>query len=173
MDTLSSKTPYMPELVIDWLESNLNKKMRVFEWGSGGSTLFIANRVKSIVSIEYGKRWYVKLVWHLFKNRILNCHIKLVLPDKISQEEYRSSDKYGHLTFKKFVEAIDSYPDDYFDLIIIDGRVRLKCLEHAKTKVKHGGYILFDDADRYGLKTHIDRAALFQKLPTSKFSVLI
>ena len=173
-DTLAAKMPYMQTPIIQWLESYLTKDMRVFEWGAGGSTLFISKRVKSLVSIEYGKRWYVKILWHVIKNGLFNCRLKLVLPDTVPDENYRSQGKYGHLTFKNFASAIDNYPDDSFDLIVVDGRARAQCLQHAKNKVKRGGYILLDDADRaeyqsvinaFGFKVSlIERGAFMQRV---------
>src|SRR3989338_9718172 len=41
----------------EWMDSFLNKNMKMFEWGSGGSTLFLADKVKTLVSIEPNPEW--------------------------------------------------------------------------------------------------------------------
>lgn len=147
-DSLEQGVPYMPASVIEWLEKHLSKEMNVFEWGSGGSTIFIAERAKSIVSIEYGQRWYYRLLFHLKIKRINNCVLKLILPEHSGEEIYRSQGKYGNLYFEKFVKSIDTYPDGSFDMVIVDGRCRSQCILHARSKVKKGGYLIVDDADR-------------------------
>jgi len=177
MNISMARVPYMPQEMIDWLGSHLTKDMRVFEWGSGGSTLFIAPRVKSIITIESSKRWYIKVLLSVIFNLVFNCRLKLILPEPASRqskqtEPYRSSGKYGHLTYKKYVEAIDSYPDVYFDLIIVDGRCRTQCLLHARTKVKRGGSILLDDADRPHYVDSINALTDFTKHPINRGLIL-
>lgn len=147
-DALEQGVPYMPAPVVGWLKNHLTKEMDVFEWGSGGSTLFIARRVKRVISIEYGQRWYYRLLFHLKIKGIKNCVLKLVLPEQNGEGKYRSQGKYSHLYFEKFVKSIDTYPDESFDVVIVDGRCRSQCILHARNKVKRGGYLLVDDADR-------------------------
>ena len=51
-------------------------------------------------------------------------------------------------TFIQYSSAIDESPDDFYDLIAIDGRARSSCLLHSLRKVKQGGYILLDNSER-------------------------
>jgi hypothetical protein len=44
-----------------FLQERLKKDMRVFEYGSGFSTLWLASRVRSVVSIETEEVWYRNL----------------------------------------------------------------------------------------------------------------
>jgi predicted O-methyltransferase YrrM len=57
---------------------------------------------------------------------------------------YRSSVE----SYRAYVQAIDSYVDESFDLVLIDGRERVQCVEHAMPKVRHGGWLVLDDTDR-------------------------
>ena len=50
-----------------------------------------------------------------------------------------------------YATFIDSFPDHSFDLIVIDGRARAACIQHAIRKVKKGGYLLIDNSERYDL----------------------
>ena len=56
---LREAVPWIPWPVIDWFEKNLTPEMIIFEWGSGGSTLYIARRVKKVISIEHEAVWLV------------------------------------------------------------------------------------------------------------------
>ena len=53
---------------------------------------------------------------------------------------------YELLDFANYADAIDKF--ELFDLIIIDGRVRLDCLKKAKSHLKEGGMILLDNSNR-------------------------
>jgi len=62
---------------------------------------------------------------------------------------YVSEDvQYRGMSFKDYASSIAFYPDEYFDVILIDGRARPSCFKHAKEKVKRGGLLILDNADR-------------------------
>jgi hypothetical protein len=44
--------------------------------------------------------------------------------------------------------VIDKYPDCTFDIIIVDGRSRNHCIDHAIQKLKSGGSLILDNAER-------------------------
>ena len=54
--------PHLASDVIELLEKYLIKDMNVFEWGSGGSTIWIAKRVLKIHSVEASSHWYDFLI---------------------------------------------------------------------------------------------------------------
>ena len=76
-------------------------------------------------------------------DRIANPKFKDDLVDYSSK-----SGQFGGKNFEDYVKIIDIYPNENFDLIIVDGRSRVSCLKHAQDKVKVGGFILLDDTDR-------------------------
>jgi hypothetical protein len=62
---------------------------------------------------------------------------------------YLSTDReFSSEKFVEYVRMIDSYPDRFFDLVAIDGRARSSCVVHAVSKVKQGGYLLWDNTER-------------------------
>ena len=134
-----------------WLESYLNPEMTVFEFGSGGSTIFIGRKVKKVISVEYQRLWFVKVLINLLYYKIFNFKLHLVTPEVKSSNNkyYVSSDPiFKKLNFKNFALAIDEYPDKYFDLVFVDGRARNGCIKHAIRKIKKNGYLLLDDSHR-------------------------
>jgi hypothetical protein len=50
--------------------------------------------------------------------------------------------------FRNYVCQIDPYPDNYFDIVSIDGRARPSCIMHSVSKVKVGGMLILDNAER-------------------------
>lgn len=49
----------------------------------------------------------------------------------------------------KYATKISNYPDNYFDIIIIDGANRNECAKFTLNKVKDKGFIIFDNTDNY------------------------
>src|SRR5207248_5255473 len=49
--------PWFSYAAIDFLKSYLRNEMQVFEFGSGGSTLFFAQYCKSVASVEDNAHW--------------------------------------------------------------------------------------------------------------------
>ena len=160
---LFKRIPWLNFESISFLEGYLKKEMKVFEFGSGGSTLFFSDRVNELVSIEHDQNWYdltnksivdLKLT-HVDYNHIspffcenlngLNCQ------DPLNYISCNS--EYKNYNFSQYVKAIDRFPDRYFDLVFIDGRARPSCILHSIKKVKKNGILFIDNTDRtYYLK---------------------
>src|SRR5690606_27439298 len=125
-----------------------------------GSTLFFAKRVKEVVSVEHHTEWYQKVKKTLAEKKHTHVDLKLVppaKPEKGGMVRYPSlwKKEYSGLDFYHYVHVIDQYPDGYFDLILIDGRARPQCLKVCILKLKEGGLLVFDNADRVNYKDAI------------------
>lgn len=155
---LRDELPWLTFAVIRFLEQTLTKNMRVFEYGSGGSTLFLAKRVKELVSVEQDPKWAERVEKMIEKKGYKNCSLYLVEPvidsdylnrDPSDPDGYVSAfQHYEGKSFKEYVSIIDKYPDNYFDFVIIDGRARPSCFMHAVRKVKKMGFIVLDNSER-------------------------
>ena len=130
----------LPWLVYDavkWLKKNLNKSMDGYEWGSGRSTLFFAERIKKLISIEHDKKWYVTVNKWLMDRKLNNIELNFIPPQKNSTNT--SPDYYNHIL---------KYEDENFDFVLVDGRMRVRCMINAMNKVKPGGFLIYDDSHR-------------------------
>jgi hypothetical protein len=48
-----------------------------------------------------------------------------------------------------FATTITAFPDESFDLVLVDGRdERVGCIESAAPKLRHGGLLVLDESDR-------------------------
>jgi hypothetical protein len=161
-NALTLQKPWIPFVATDWLARNLQRDWRVFEWGIGGSTLFLVSKVETVVSIEHQHIWYETAREAVLSRHASNWKGFLIEAEPGSQQECAdpsdwngaaSSDPSSKgYSFRKYVETIDRYPDSSFDLILIDGRSRPACFKHALPKLKIGGVILWDDTDRLSYK---------------------
>jgi predicted O-methyltransferase YrrM len=127
------------------LERIITPEMRVFEYGSGGSTLYFARRVAELVSVEHDPYWHAKL------QALVGNRAELILAPSTDEApgDYASTrERYLGESFRAYAEAIDRFPDGYFDLLLIDGRARPSCFRHGRPKVRAGGWIMLDNSDR-------------------------
>ena len=117
-----------------------------FEWGSGGSTLFLATLCKQVTAVENDSKWYKKLESEIRENQLKNISLL-----------HRDLNLSNSANFKKSV-YFNSLNKKY-DLIIIDGEdhfgpesswsARTACFEKAQDFINPDGLIVVDDSWRY------------------------
>jgi precorrin-6B methylase 2 len=117
---------------------------RVFEWGSGASTLWLAARAGSVTSIEHDAAWA-----EVLRPKLPGHASVTVVEPEPSASPVIGSAKPGHagLDFSSYVAAIEA-TEGLFDVIVIDGRAREACLERAVERLAPDGLIVFDNVDR-------------------------
>ena len=134
-------------------------RTRVFEYGAGASTLFLARRCENLVSVEHDSLWFAAIRGMLQSKK--NVDLALVEPQTTAAEPEIQSQRKGWegLDFSCYVESLLAQ-DGQFDLIVIDGRCRNACLEAALSKISSDGVILFDNADRKRYRPAIEACEL-------------
>jgi len=141
--------PWFSFEAVEWLDKFLTKDMKVFEWGSGGSTVYFAQRVSAVISVESSSEWHKNVSEVLKKKNIANCRYLLKEPKPSDSPKYPSTElKRRGLDFEDYCKTIDEYPDGHFDLVSVDGFVRPFCIQHAFKKIKPGGFLFLDDAEQ-------------------------
>jgi len=159
-----NETPKIVKSSLDWLEPKIQKSWKVFEWGTGYSTVYWAKKVAEVISVEDTEKWRDKVVKLLEDKQLENYTIHLILPDDLPVEQHIIHNKVAERlaqdpenymtkhslvsTYESYVKKIDSFSDEYFDLIFIDGRARASCIKHAIDKLRAGGYLVLDNSDR-------------------------
>jgi len=165
---LEDEQPWITFPARYFLERILTRDFRVFEFGAGGSTLFFAKRVNELVTAEHEPEWLKRTAERVRSRQDFKWQSLLEPPTPNSSkagfavgdpDSYASTDEnYVDMSFEKYATSIERYEQDYFDLVVVDGRARPSCFKHSLSRVKRGGYILVDNAEReeYG---YIDRTA--------------
>jgi protein-L-isoaspartate O-methyltransferase len=127
------REPWMNRTAVRFLDALIEPDWSVFEFGSGYSTVWLAERCAAVTSIESDPVWYDTLSADITEQGLDNCTLRL--------------------------EPLDTFPallygSAVFDLVIVDCAEardeRLRCLAAAKT---HGRYIVLDDSDRPWYRT--------------------
>ena len=122
--------PWITDGANDFLfQKVLNKEiMSVLEFGSGASTVWFAENIETLISIEHDEGWYGKIT------DILNSK-------GLSIEDYV-------LFPRPYSNVCSSYKDRLFDLVVVDGRDRVSCAKASYKLVRPGGYLMLDNDER-------------------------
>jgi len=107
-----------------------NQEWKIFELGSGGSTIFFSRRFKSVKSLDFSQEWSEKVKAALPKN----SNVTLL---------------YGE--FDYLMNIVKSEPDEYYDIVLLDigrhDKYRYALGEEVKQKIRIGGYLVVDNYD--------------------------
>ena len=125
-ELLENPFPWMSDDAIAYYDSIMRPSMRILEWGSGYSTIWLEKFDPAyLVSIEHNKDWADALEPYL------------------NATDMRKVDTYPH-------NFVNEWEEQSFDLIIIDGINRLKCLYWVldHNLLAEGGIIIYDDMHR-------------------------
>lgn len=158
--TLDLELPWVTIEAKNYLQTYMsaNKCKAVFEYGSGGSSLFFCKFSNLVVSAEHNAEWFEKVLSAVKSKQIKHWDGFLAEAEKSENtktlsaenpEDYFSSDPdFSDSIFKNYSSLIGKYNDGYFDIVLIDGRSRPACIMHSYNKVKVGGLLVIDNAER-------------------------
>ncbi|MCL5105758.1 MAG: methyltransferase domain-containing protein, partial [Armatimonadetes bacterium] len=123
------ETPWLTPESVNFLEQLVNSdpELKILEFGSGGSTIWFSRNLKfpkaKLVTVEHDVEWYQAI-----RSRV---------PASVEMR----------LEERPYARVCNEFPDEYFDLVLIDGRNRILCAAHAMRIVKPGGFIMLDNAE--------------------------
>lgn len=120
--------PLLTPEALNYLSGLLTPATSVFEWGSGASTIWLAQRVAEVVSVEHNENWHSLVVEALF-DRGLEAQVWLLPREKLHRA------------------ALD-YKPETFDVVLVDGydAERVNCVRAGRNLVKPGGWLMLDDS---------------------------
>lgn len=113
--------PWITYPAIRFLEQRVQRSFRVFEFGSGLSTLWWAKRVSSVTSVEHDNEWHERVA------QILPPNASIMFAD---------GDAY-----------VQSATGQHFDIVVVDGIRRPDCAMASISSLSHDGVILWDNTD--------------------------
>lgn len=146
-------------------------KARVFEYGSGASTIWLSKRCGELHSVEHDSEWLEQVRRHA--SAINNLSLHEAPAELISASATIPSEKLGWegFDFSSYVNKI-AVIGGKFDLIVIDGRARIDCLKKAVIHLAEDGVILFDNSNRKRYRSAILHSDLKQLKTTGLTSCL-
>jgi precorrin-6B methylase 2 len=127
VDATGDPIPWFTYPAIDFLKKRVHRDMSIFEFGCGYGTIWWANRVKEVISVEHVNNWHDKIAEKIPKNVKL-FHIQLEPNGDYSKK------------IKEF--------ENQFDIVVIDGRDRVNCAINSIHALKKDGVFIWDNSDR-------------------------
>ncbi|HLY41333.1 MAG TPA: hypothetical protein VKR52_08965 [Terracidiphilus sp.] len=136
--------PWLTASAITAIQGLLKPSDIGFEFGSGRSTIWLGGRVRLLYSVEHAPSWYARVRDELERVN-LSHKVKYHLAADSGQigNDFVAPDNHPYL------KTLAEMPDDHFDFVLVDGMMRLCALRLAVRKVKPGGILILDNADRY------------------------
>lgn len=173
---LAKPSPWITFPAVRWLRRCLAKGdgHRVFEYGSGGSTLFWLRHGCECVSVEHDEAWAARVASRVPPGAPLDLRRVAPEPTLIAAADFDPGDplryqsaspEFRHHCFHTYARQIDGFPDGHFDLVLVDGRSRPACVRHARDKVRPGGALVLDNVERaYYLRDTLPHLGGFERL---------
>ncbi|MBD3269963.1 FkbM family methyltransferase [Candidatus Peregrinibacteria bacterium] len=127
VDSQGKPIPWLTYSFLDFISDKIGKEHVIFEYGSGNSTLYWAKLCHKLYTVEHNLEWYNK--------------IKAEIPSNVSLQhcDLSDPDQYANTINMSKLQ---------FDVIIIDGRERVRCINTSSKCLKKNGIIVLDDSER-------------------------
>jgi predicted O-methyltransferase YrrM len=126
--------PWLTPAAIGMLGTLLRPTDRGAEFGSGRSTLWFAERVAALTSVESNPRWYEAVTRKLKERGASNVEYILVA------EEAPTENGDG-----PYARTALTLPDASLDFALVDGYYRDFCAKFIMSKIKPGGLLIIDN----------------------------
>ncbi len=128
------RVPWLTRQAVGCLTQHLGPSQAGFEWGSGRSTAWLADRIRSLTSVESDPTWFARVQKLLRAKDIRNVALHFLDADS-----------------PQYVALIDEEVDQSLDFVLVDGvsERRDSCALAAVPKVRPGGLLIVDDVHRY------------------------
>jgi predicted O-methyltransferase YrrM len=131
--------PWLTPTAIELLTSLLRPTDRGAEFGSGRSTLWFAERIAELTSVEHDEQWHTA-VTALLKQRSLDNVEYILAPE--DQPAERGADS-------AYAGAALSFADASLDFALVDGHYRDYSAKFIMSKIRPGGMLIIDNVNWY------------------------
>ena len=123
IDRLGQPVPWYTYGCRHFLEPRLGDSMRVFEYGTGLSSLWFAKRVAEVVAVEHDEQWA-----NLIRSEApANCKVELAPDEEV------------------YLKTIQSHAP--FDIVVIDGLHRSRSAMVSIHNLATAGVLIWDNSD--------------------------
>lgn len=165
-DLVRLDVPWWTFSAVDYVEQFIRSRggrVRVLEYGSGASTIWLARRCAEVVTVEHDPEFFTTMA-PLFE-RHGNVRAELVRSEPTTETTFARSrrDGYEDRSFDNYVNVVDRH-EGKFDIIIVDGRARVSCLNKAMGRLAQGGIVVFDNSNRREYREAIVGAGLAERV---------
>eukprot|EP01029_Cantina_marsupialis_P006927 TRINITY_DN17641_c0_g1_i2.p1 TRINITY_DN17641_c0_g1~~TRINITY_DN17641_c0_g1_i2.p1 ORF type:complete len:323 (+),score=42.48 TRINITY_DN17641_c0_g1_i2:43-1011(+) len=153
--------PWMHSIEVHAIDFFLGRDKTMLEFGSGSSTLYFADKVKQLVSVESSKAWCGEVQNALEEREIKNvdfyckpigldvgCKNLASIDSNLNSRKYLIS---GSTQFEDYLSVVRNHK--VFDLVLIDGRARPQAAFESLAVMNADSILFFHDYHFLG-RTH-------------------
>ena len=126
-----SEAPWLTRDMIELLGPRLTGAHRGLEWGAGRSTLWLAARLGSLVSVEHDETYFRRVRTQLEHRSLRNVELRCCPAET------------------DYVAVADSLPRESLDFVLVDGQARDLCALAALPRLKPRGLLVVDNINWY------------------------
>jgi len=138
-------TPGAIKLIEDHLCNVPDPGADILEFGCGGSTVWLSRLCASLISVDHNQEWVDAV------NQKIGDLEPLI-------DVYKRDRPYH--------TVCDKMKGD-FDLVCVDGRDRIQCVQASKALVRPGGILLLDNSEREKYKPIFSMLKTWHRIETS------
>lgn len=132
------EAPWLTANMIEFLDGWLGPGDMGLEFGSGRSTVWFANRVGRLTSVEHNAEWYE------------NVRAMLGARGLSERVDYRlCEDGVRETADTSYVAVTEEFGPNSLDFVLVDGRCRDHCASACMGKLKPGGILVIDNINWY------------------------
>jgi predicted O-methyltransferase YrrM len=129
--------PWITSDAVRLLASMLRPSDRGVEYGSGRSTIWFAERVGWLTSVEHSERWYTTVSTRLKERALTN--VDYILEPRDQPKELGDRSEYTRTAL--------GFADASIDFVLVDGLYREYVTALMMPKVKPGGLLIIDNVN--------------------------
>lgn len=126
VDEDGNPVPWYTYPFTEFIKTRLRPDFTAFEYGSGNSTLWYASRISSITAVEHEREWFE------FMKPKLSGNANVIFRERGAG----------------YIRAVGE-KDKKYQLIIIDGRDRVKSTLYAVKYLTDNGVLILDNSERH------------------------
>lgn len=159
-------TPWFTYPAIRMLKQVVSSDSKIFEYGSGFSSLYFKSVAAELVSVEHNSKWgeilrksnpALDIRIHPMEtgvenlaNREIQSYLDFNFEEPIGNSQTENL-HHGLInrSFSNYALEITKTPPGYFDIIVVDGMARQLCAFIASIYVAQDGFIILDNSDRW------------------------
>jgi hypothetical protein len=141
---LHPDAPWLTAEATEALDQWLRPEHVGIEWGSGRSTVWFAQRVGRLVSVEHHAGWHATVAAQLAANGIGNVDYRLspCEPERIETPEWIAA-----MFASDYVRAVDVFAPKTVDFALVDGMYRSACALAVIPKLRSGALLIVDNVN--------------------------
>ncbi len=130
--------PWLTPDAIKILNLWLRKTDVGLEFGSGRSTLYFAERIAHLTSVEHDPVWYRLITKKVQERKVSNINYLLFeLGDDLKQEKVNS----------RYSQVANQFENASLDFVLVDGAYRGACANAVIDRIRPGGILVIDNVN--------------------------